>query len=157
MEHTLPRYVGPMHVRGGRLFRRIGMVVRDLGPAPEIRKMRIVVNRDRLKSCNRCDRPDDRRPHEDDSILNGKAGVAMDRFRVADILTIGDVSDRPTDLHEKLGNLISGSTEIRADVESLSTETGEYRVLLRGTLDTEEPGEDAEASLPEALPAIEEF
>ena len=58
----------------------------------------------------------------------------MGRFSFEDILVIGEAAGDRTALYARLGEMLESSTDIRADVESLSMETGEYRVVLRGTL-----------------------
>lgn len=58
----------------------------------------------------------------------------MSRFSFEDILVIGEAAGDHTALYTRLGAMLANSTDIRADVESLSMETGEYRVVLRGTL-----------------------
>jgi len=81
-----------------------------------------------------------------------KPDSSVHLFNAEDVLMIGDTSDRPAELHEKLGSLIRMSRKIRADVESLSMKTGEYRILLRGTLDTVKPGVAPEPPPPETRP-----
>ena len=44
----------------------------------------------------------------------------------------------PASLRAKIGEMILNSTVARARVEALNPETGEYRVVLQGTLDRED-------------------
>jgi hypothetical protein len=44
----------------------------------------------------------------------------------------------PASLRSKIGEMILNSTVARAKVEALNPETGEYRVVLQGTLDRED-------------------
>jgi hypothetical protein len=43
----------------------------------------------------------------------------------------------PASLRRKIAEVILSSTHARAKVEALNPETGEYRVVLQGTLDQE--------------------
>jgi hypothetical protein len=63
----------------------------------------------------------------------------MARFHVEDILDIEDFPDDHASLAARLGEIIYNSTNIRAEVEELSAETGEFRVALLGTLDGPAP------------------
>jgi hypothetical protein len=58
----------------------------------------------------------------------------MTQFTVEDILTIGETVGDRSALTERLGEMIRHSRNVRADVECLSTKTGEYRIVLRGTV-----------------------
>ena len=62
----------------------------------------------------------------------------MPRFNIQDFRTIEMVPTSPAILRSKIGEMILHSTVARAKVETLNTETGEYRVILQGTLDKEE-------------------
>lgn len=63
----------------------------------------------------------------------------MSRFTVEDILTIGEAAGDRSALTARLGEMIDHSSNVRADVECLSTKTGEYRIVLRGTVRQEPP------------------
>ena len=62
----------------------------------------------------------------------------MPRFNIQDFRTIESVPTSPAMLRAKIGEMILHSTVSRARVETLNQETGEYRVVLQGTLDKEE-------------------
>jgi hypothetical protein len=61
----------------------------------------------------------------------------MPRFRVQEVHSIENESGSPTKIQSTIGEMILSSTVCRAKVESLNAETGEYRVVLQGTLDKE--------------------
>jgi hypothetical protein len=63
----------------------------------------------------------------------------MAQFTVEDILTIGEVAGNRSALTARLREMIHHSSDVRADVECLSTKTGEYRIILRGTVRREPP------------------
>jgi hypothetical protein len=63
----------------------------------------------------------------------------MSRFPIEDILDIEDFPDDHASLTARLGEIIYNSTSIRAEVEALSSETGEFRVTIFGTLDSPPP------------------
>jgi hypothetical protein len=62
----------------------------------------------------------------------------MARFLITDLKTIEMTPTSPAILRAKIGDMILHSTVTRAKVEAINTETGEYRVILQGTLDREE-------------------
>ena len=62
----------------------------------------------------------------------------MSRFHVKDLPILEISPTSPAALREKLGELLIHSTSAGAKVEMLNKETGEYRVVLRGTLDQED-------------------
>ncbi len=62
----------------------------------------------------------------------------MPRFSVQDFRSIENTPTSTALLRAKIGEMISHSTVSRAKVEALNPETGEYRVVLQGTLDREE-------------------
>ncbi len=62
----------------------------------------------------------------------------MNRFRIYDLPQIESSPTSPQHLRKKLGEMVANSTTVRAKVELLNNETGEYRVVLQGTLDKEE-------------------
>jgi len=56
----------------------------------------------------------------------------MDDFR-----TIENAPTSPATLRSKIGEVILSSTHAKCRVESINPETGEYRIILQGTLDRE--------------------
>ncbi|HEU4402914.1 MAG TPA: hypothetical protein VFT43_12495 [Candidatus Polarisedimenticolia bacterium] len=62
----------------------------------------------------------------------------MPRFHVQDFKSIENSPTSPAVLRTKIGEMILHSTVARARVEAINPETGEYRVVLQGTLDKEE-------------------
>ncbi len=62
----------------------------------------------------------------------------MPRFYVHDLRSIESAPTSPGALRTKIGEMLIHSTVARARVEALNPETGEYRVVLQGTLDKEE-------------------
>ncbi len=59
----------------------------------------------------------------------------MARFNLQDLHSLEAAPTSPGGLRSKVGELIVGSTTCRAKVEAVNPETGEYRVVLQGTLD----------------------
>lgn len=62
----------------------------------------------------------------------------MPRFNIQDFRTIETTPTSPAMLRAKIGEMILHSTVSKAKVETLNTVTGEYKVVLQGTLDKEE-------------------
>ena len=62
----------------------------------------------------------------------------MSRFKIADLSTLEKSPTSPLTLRNKIGEMLFNSTQAVATVEIVNKETGEYRVVLQGTLDTEE-------------------
>ena len=62
----------------------------------------------------------------------------MARFRIEDFWTIEAAPTSPAALRGKLGQMILSSSWARAKVDLLDPETGRYRIVLQGTLDTEQ-------------------
>lgn len=62
----------------------------------------------------------------------------MPRFRIQDIHTLENAPISPFNLRTKLGEMILNSTVVTAKVETVNPETGEYRLVLQGTLDKDE-------------------
>jgi hypothetical protein len=62
----------------------------------------------------------------------------MPRFRVQDLRSIENAPTSPALLRSKVGEMILNSTVCRAKVDAANPETGEYRIVLQGTLDKEE-------------------
>ncbi|HEV8702522.1 MAG TPA: hypothetical protein VGV60_14705 [Candidatus Polarisedimenticolia bacterium] len=62
----------------------------------------------------------------------------MARFHIQDVKLLETTPTSPGVLRTKIGEMILHSTVARAKVDSINPETGEYRVVLQGTLDREE-------------------
>ncbi len=62
----------------------------------------------------------------------------MARFRIQDLRTVEKAPTSPGTLRNKIGELLISSINCTAKVEGLNMETGEYRIVLQGTLDKEE-------------------
>jgi hypothetical protein len=62
----------------------------------------------------------------------------MPRFHVSDVRSIESAPSSPASLRARIGEMILNSTVARAKVEALNPETGEYRVVLQGTLDRDD-------------------
>jgi len=60
----------------------------------------------------------------------------MTKFDVQDLQVIRNAKLSYSTLKKQLGNMVESSENCRAIVESLNRETGEYRIVLQGTLDT---------------------
>jgi len=61
----------------------------------------------------------------------------MSRFRITDLATLESSPTSPATLGSKLGDLLIHSVNAAAQVEMVDQDTGEYRVILQGTLDEE--------------------
>lgn len=61
------------------------------------------------------------------------------RFNWHDFRTIERVPNSPSYLQSKISDLVYSSVYARCKIDSFNPETGEYRVILHGTLDREEP------------------
>ena len=73
----------------------------------------------------------------------------MPRFRLEDFALLETSPTSAGALRDKLGEMLISSTSARVRVESTNVETGEYRVVLMGTLDTEPTSFDETWPLPE--------
>ncbi len=62
----------------------------------------------------------------------------MARFHFDDFKTLEHSPTSPGVLRSKVSEVILSSINPRARVESINPETGEYRVVLQGTLDRED-------------------
>ncbi|MCI0657746.1 MAG: hypothetical protein L0170_11835 [Acidobacteria bacterium] len=62
----------------------------------------------------------------------------MSRFKIGDLSTLEKSPTSPLTLRNKIGEMLFNSTQAVATVEIVNKDTGEYRVVLQGTLDTEE-------------------
>lgn len=60
----------------------------------------------------------------------------MARFHIEDFNAIENTAASPANLRAHLGEMIVNSLKVRAHVESVNAQTGEYRIVLQGTLDT---------------------
>ena len=65
-------------------------------------------------------------------------GFDMPRFRLHDLKTLEIAPTSPGAMRSKVSEMIVNSTLCRAKIESMNPETGEYRIVLQGTLDKEE-------------------
>ena len=61
----------------------------------------------------------------------------MARFHMDDLKSLEHTPTSPASLRSKIAEVILSSTHARARVETINPETGEYRVVLQGTLDRE--------------------
>lgn len=61
----------------------------------------------------------------------------MSKFHIQDLRAIENGSNSPSVLRSKIGEMLLSSAATRAKVENLDPETGEYRVVLQGTLERE--------------------
>ena len=62
----------------------------------------------------------------------------MARFRIQDIRSLERSPTSPGTLKNKLGELLFSSINSTAKLEGFNLDTGEYRIVLQGTLDREE-------------------
>jgi hypothetical protein len=62
----------------------------------------------------------------------------MIKFDVRDLEVIRNAKFSYSALKRQLNNMVESSENCRAIVESLNRKTGEYRIVLQGTLDTNE-------------------
>ncbi len=62
----------------------------------------------------------------------------MTRFRIHDLQGLEMKPTSPGAMRAKLNEMIINSTVCRAKIETINPETGEYRVVLQGSLDKEE-------------------
>jgi hypothetical protein len=63
----------------------------------------------------------------------------MKNFRYPNFPWIEKTPTSPAALQHRLTDLMFNSTNCRCKVETWNNETGEYRIVLQGTLDWEEP------------------
>ena len=79
------------------------------------------------------------RPWRPGPVVPRKGGdTRMARFRIHDLNAIERTPTSPASLRNKLSDMILSSVNARAKVEVINPETGEYRIVLQGTLDKEE-------------------
>ena len=62
----------------------------------------------------------------------------MTRFRIHDLNGLEIKPTSPGAMRSKLNEMIVNSTVCRAKIESINQETGEYRVVLQGSIDKED-------------------
>ncbi|MGH9867812.1 MAG: hypothetical protein ACREAA_06575 [Candidatus Polarisedimenticolia bacterium] len=62
----------------------------------------------------------------------------MARFRIQDVRTIESSPTAPGTLRAKIGEMLFSSINATAKVEGFNLDTGEYRIILQGTLDKED-------------------
>ena len=62
----------------------------------------------------------------------------MPRFRIHDLKALEVAPASPGSMRTKVGEMIVNSTLCRAKVEAINPDTGEYRIILQGTLDKED-------------------
>jgi hypothetical protein len=65
--------------------------------------------------------------------------MSMLKYTIEDVATLGRAQMSPGTLSDKLWGVLSHSVVAHARVDSCDRETGEYRVVLQGTLDLEPP------------------
>jgi len=58
----------------------------------------------------------------------------MAGFKIQELRSIEAPNTNPTQIRTKVGEMIQNSDNVRAKVESLDAESGEYRLVLQGTL-----------------------
>jgi len=61
----------------------------------------------------------------------------MTRFRLEDFPLLEAAPTSAATLRAKLGEMLISSTSARVRIEAVNPQTGEYRIVLQGTLDTE--------------------
>ena len=59
----------------------------------------------------------------------------MSRFTYNDFKWLEKCPTSPKQMHEGISNLVISSVNTKAKIESCNPETGEYRIVLQGTLD----------------------
>ncbi len=62
----------------------------------------------------------------------------MTRFRIHDLKGLEVKPASPGAMRSKLNEMIVNSTVCRAKIESINPDTGEYRIVLQGSIDKEE-------------------
>ncbi|MCZ6568787.1 MAG: hypothetical protein O7B23_01345 [Deltaproteobacteria bacterium] len=62
----------------------------------------------------------------------------MTRFRIHDLNGLEVKPTSPGAMRSKLNEMIVNSTVCRAKIESINQETGEYRIVLQGSIDKED-------------------
>ncbi len=62
----------------------------------------------------------------------------MTRFRIHDLKALEVKPTSPGAMRSKLNEMIVNSTVCRAKIDSINPETGEYRIVLQGSIDKKE-------------------
>ena len=62
----------------------------------------------------------------------------MPHFGIHDLRSLDSKPASPGVMRTKVGELVLHSTVCRAKVESINPDTGQYRIILQGSLDKEE-------------------
>jgi len=62
----------------------------------------------------------------------------MPRFTIHDVQALETTAASPGTLRTKIGDMIVNSVACRAKVEAVNPQTGEYRLVLQGTLGKDE-------------------
>ena len=62
----------------------------------------------------------------------------MPHFGIHDLRSLESKPTSPGVMRTKVGELVLHSTVCRAKVESINPDTGQYRIILQGSLDKEE-------------------
>ncbi|MFQ5653325.1 MAG: hypothetical protein ACE5GW_01165 [Planctomycetota bacterium] len=63
----------------------------------------------------------------------------MKRFAIDDVKAVENIPASPLALRKRIEQLIVSSTHPKAKIEAVNPETGEYRIVLQGTLIQDEP------------------
>ena len=66
----------------------------------------------------------------------------MTRFRLDDFPLLETAPTSAAALRTKLGEMLISSTSARVRIEAVNPQTGEYRIVLQGTIDTEKTAFD---------------
>jgi hypothetical protein len=61
----------------------------------------------------------------------------MSRFRLEDFPLLETSPTSAATLRAKLGEMLVSSTSARVRIETVNPQTGEYRIVLQGTIDLE--------------------
>jgi len=64
--------------------------------------------------------------------------MTVSKIHIHNLRSLENAPTSPARLRSKIGEVILHSAVARAKVEALNPETGEYRVVLQGTLDRED-------------------
>ena len=64
--------------------------------------------------------------------------MTVPRFKLSDLPALEKSPTSPLGLRNKIGEMLINSTQAVAKTEVINAETGEYRVVLQGTLDQED-------------------
>jgi len=67
-----------------------------------------------------------------------KEVMNVPRFKLTDLPLLEKSPSSPISLRNKIGEMLVNSTHAIAKTEVINEETGEYRVVLQGTLDQED-------------------